>query len=132
MTEATTPVLDVAAVADRYVRFWNVGAAAELTEQTFTQDVEYCTPIGILSGPEALLDFRRQFGEHNTHYEFRLRSAAEGHHDRTRIQWEIATSAADPFAQGSDILTIDADGRVTAVTAFLDQAPEGFDPASHD
>ena len=132
MTDTTTPVLDTAAVADRYVRFWNPGAPAELTEKTFTPDVEYCTPIGVLSGPDALLDFRRQFAEHNTQYAFRVRTEPEGHHDRVRIQWEIATSAADPFAQGSDILTVDPAGRVAAVTAFLDRAPEGFDPTSHD
>lgn len=132
MTEATAPALDVAAVADRYVRFWNAGAPDDLTGQTFTPTVQYCTPIGLLSGPDALLDFRRQFGEHNTEYEFRLRSTPEGHHDRVRLQWEIATSAADPFAQGSDILTINPDGQVTGVTAFLDQAPAGFDPQAHD
>ncbi|MFH8381496.1 hypothetical protein ACH4E7_11205 [Kitasatospora sp. NPDC018058] len=35
------------------------------------------------------------------------------------------------FAAGTDVVQLDEDGRITAVTVFVDRAPEGFDAAAH-
>jgi hypothetical protein len=62
---------------------------------------------------------------------FRSRQEPEFHHDRARLKWEIMVGDTS-FAEGTDVLAFDADGRIDSVTAFLDRAPEGFDPHAHD
>ncbi|MFD8706791.1 hypothetical protein ACFV1W_30020 [Kitasatospora sp. NPDC059648] len=63
----------------------------------------------------------------------RLRRAPEVHHQRARVEWELLTGEAGDtsFATGTDIVQLDEDGRISAVTVFLDRAPEGFDAAAH-
>jgi len=133
MTETTTNAerIGLADAVERYVRFWNPDAAVDLTAEALDDDVEYCAPTGTLTGPAALVDFRRQFAEHMGKYEFRLRSKPDLHHDRARVSWDIVTPDAHPFAEGTDVLVVDDRGRIRAVTVFLDRAPEGFDPHDH-
>ncbi|GAB3754131.1 nuclear transport factor 2-like protein [Microlunatus parietis] len=112
---------------DTYLAFLNAAAPAE---QALTDDVEYAAPVGVLTGPAALIDFRDQFRDHFDAVAVRATEEPETHHDRARLRWEI-TVGGSRFAAGSDVITVAADGRVAAVTTFLDQAPEGFDPDAH-
>ncbi|GAA2761122.1 hypothetical protein GCM10010103_01630 [Streptomyces paradoxus] len=120
----------------QYVRFWNAPTEQEqleLAAAAFADGVEYRAEIGILSGTQALMDFRNQFVAHLGGAALRLRERPRVHHDRARLRWQILTEDGDgaPFATGTDVLHLDEDGRITSVTAFLDQAPEGFEPAAH-
>ncbi|WP_181807473.1 nuclear transport factor 2 family protein [Streptomyces shenzhenensis] len=122
---------------DQYVRFWNTGTEHEqraCAQAAFADGVEYRAQIGILSGTQALIDFRNQFAAHMGTVALRLREEPQVHHDRARLRWEILTGAdaETSFATGTDVLHLDADGRISSVTVFLDRAPEGFDPEAHD
>lgn len=122
------------AAVERYVRFWNTGKPAEqqeLAAETFTDEVRYHAVIGVFSGRQALIDFHDQFTGHMTDAVFRRRGEAQLHHDRGRLMWEIEVGAGKSFATGTDLLVFDTDGRISEVTAFLDRAPEGFDPRAH-
>ncbi|MCF6521742.1 nuclear transport factor 2 family protein [Streptomyces sp. JJ36] len=121
---------------EQYVRFWNAGTEEEqrrLAAAAFTDDVEYRAQIGVLSGAQALMDFRNQFADHMGTVALRPRRQPEVHHDRARFQWEILTGdgAGESFATGTDVLQFEEDGRISSVTVFLDRAPEGFDPEAH-
>jgi hypothetical protein len=121
---------------DQYVRFWNAGTEQEqheLAAATFADGVEYRAEIGILSGAQALMDFRNRFLAHRGGAALRLRERPRVHHHRARLRWQILTEDGDgaPFATGTDVIHLDEDGRITSVTAFLDRAPVGFDPAAH-
>ncbi|MFC8145301.1 nuclear transport factor 2 family protein [Streptomyces paradoxus] len=121
---------------DQYVRFWNAATEQEqheLAAAAFADGVEYRAETGILSGAQALMDFRNQFVAHMGGAALRLRERPRVHHDRARLRWQILTEGGDgaPFATGTDVIHLDEDGRITSVTAFLDQAPVGFDPAAH-
>ncbi|MEV6104931.1 nuclear transport factor 2 family protein [Streptomyces sp. NPDC051940] len=134
MTESTT---QAESVLDQYLGFWNAGAEEEqrrLAAAVFTQGVEYRAQIGVLSGAPALMDFRKQFAARMGTVALRPRRKPDVHHDRARLQWEILTGdgAGTSFATGTDVLQFDEDGRISAVTVFLDRAPEGFDAAAHD
>jgi hypothetical protein len=121
-------------VIDRYLRFWNSTSAEEWRHRapdTFTDDVEYVAPIGVLAGVEALIDFGVQFTDHVGAIEFRARDEVQIHHDRARLRWEIITGDDTSLATGTDVIVIGDDGKVRSVTAFLDRAPEGFDPHAH-
>lgn len=126
MTETLTTEA-VRAATDRYLRFWNAGQPAG---ETFVDDVEYAAPVGVLRGPAALIDFRDQFTGHVTGAALHPIGEPEAHHDRARLRWEIIV-AGERFAAGTDVTRVGADGRVEAVTSFLDQEPEGFRDHDH-
>jgi hypothetical protein len=50
----------------------------------------------------------------------------DGHHDTARFSWELVNEAdgSAPVA-GSDVITLDAEGRIRAVLGFLDRVPAG-------
>jgi hypothetical protein len=55
-------------------------------------------------------------------YLFRRAGVVDGHHDRVRFCWELATEGAPVVAKGTDFATV-AGARMTTVTGFIDQAP---------
>lgn len=121
---------------EQYVRFWNADTEREqrrLAAAALADGVEYRAEIGILSGAQALMDFRNQFVAHMGTAALRLRERPQIHHRRARLRWEILTGDGDgsSFATGTDVIRFDQDGRIDSVTVFLDRAPEGFDAEAH-
>ncbi|WP_208880099.1 isomerase [Streptomyces armeniacus] len=132
--EETADETAYGATVDHYVRFWNAGTPAEqrgLATATFADDVGYYAPVGVLSGAPALIGFHDEFTEHMGTVVFRARREPEIHHGRARLLWALDAAGKEPFATGTDVLVFDGDGRISTVTTFLDQAPEGFDPNAH-
>ncbi|MDT0377441.1 isomerase [Streptomyces sp. DSM 42041] len=134
MTRTTTdptpaPLTDAVA---RYLRFWNAppGQQEQLGADVFADDVTSVTPVGIRTGVGELAAFARHFREEAGAYELRARTEPDTHHDRARLRWELVVGGAS-FAEGTDVLVVDASGRIASVTAFLDRAPEGFDARAH-
>ena len=116
-------------IADRYVAFWNATDAEDrhrLATMTFTEDVEYHAPVGVLAGTAAMMGFRDEFLSHQPTAALVARRVPERHHDRMRFQWEIVVADDESFATGTDVLELDGEGRISSVTSFLDRAPEGF------
>ncbi|WP_157002705.1 nuclear transport factor 2 family protein [Agromyces laixinhei] len=129
MTETTTPAQDLAAV-EQYLKFWNASTSGQrqrLAAETFSEDVAYHVPLGVMHGQKELIGFLGRFAQQLPTYAFVARSQPERHHDRARLQWELMVGN-DSFATGTDVLEIDENGRIASVTGFLDRAPEGFDP----
>jgi SnoaL-like protein len=119
---------------ERYLQFWNSEPGEDqraLGRSVFNHLVSYRAPIGVRTGIDALVELTAEFAEHLPGLAVKARRDPDVHHDRARLQWEL-TRNGESFAEGTDILTFDADGRVASVTAFLDRAPEGFDPHAHD
>lgn len=131
MTTETTP-RSPAATAEAYVSFWNLDAEEQRTLGTtlFADDVARSTPIGESVGLEALIDFTRQFTEGVGEYTFVARAEPDAHHEHVRVRWEIRKEEGS-FAEGTDVLDLDGSGRIAAITAFIDRAPDGFDPDAH-
>jgi hypothetical protein len=130
--EAPDPSSALSAV-ERYVAFWNAASADEqrhLAATTFSDDVGYHAPVAVLRGADELIGFRNQFAQHSPGYVFRPRTEPQTHHGRARLQWELVV-AGKSFATGTDVLELDDDGHIVAITSFLDRAPEGFAHAGH-
>ncbi|MFC7219210.1 hypothetical protein ACFQLX_13685 [Streptomyces polyrhachis] len=87
--------------------------------------------LGVLTGAPALADFCDQFLDHMGPAVLRLREEPRLHHDRARLRWEILLGDGTSFAAGTDVVHLDGDGRISAITAFLDRTPEGFYPGAH-
>lgn len=117
----------------RYLEFWNSAADEQrrIAPEVFTADVDYRSPVGVMSGAEALIDFRTQFIGHVGEASFVARREPEAHNDRVRLLWEIRLADGTSFATGTDVLTLTEDGHIRSVSAFLDRAPEGFDHHDH-
>jgi hypothetical protein len=117
---------------ERYVDFWNAEFAADqsrLASLTFTECVEYHAPIGVLRGAGAMIDFRNEFALHQEGVRLRLTAEPEVLDDRARLRWEILVGPDQAsFAAGTDVVQFDEDGRISAVSAFVDRPPVGFDP----
>lgn len=123
---------------DRYVSFWNADTESEqrrLAAAVFADDIEYRALIGVLTGAQALIDFRNRFTGHMGDVALRLREQPQVHHDRARLRWEIlidnGVGGSTSFATGTDVIQLDEDGRIGSVIAFLDRAPDGFAPETH-
>ena len=119
---------------ERYLAFWNTGDAGEqarLARQTFTEDVEYHAPIGVLAGPEALIDFHDEFIGRARGAVLVSRQVPDRHRDRVRVKWEIVLPGEESFATGTDVLVLGEDDRIASVTSFLDRPPAGFGDEHH-
>lgn len=120
--------------AERYLAFWNTRAGEEqhrLATKTFTEDVTYSAPIGVLGGPAALIDFHDEFMRNMPGAAFVSRQVPERHHDRLRLKWEIVLPGEQSFATGTDTMVLAEDGRIASVTTFLDRPPAGFGQHDH-
>jgi hypothetical protein len=118
----------------RYLEFWNAEtpeARNRLATSTFTADVRYHAPIGVLEGTDALIAFRDQLVGHIGPVRYEARERPDAHHDRARVRWELRLADDASFATGTDVLVVEPDGRVSSITGFLDRAPDGFDPDAH-
>ncbi|MFC7342871.1 isomerase [Saccharopolyspora griseoalba] len=117
----------------QYVRFWNTGAEEQraLADEVFAEGVEYRALFGTRTGAQALMDFREELVAHVGEVSLRLREQPQVNDRHARLKWQILTDADAPFATGTDVIELDQDDRIRAVTVFLDQPPEGFE-AEHD
>ena len=49
----------------------------------------------------------------------------DAHHRQVRFRWGLGPQGADPVVIGSDVVVLDAAGRIAEVRGFLDVVPEG-------
>ncbi len=108
-----------------YIAMWNETdpeRRRELVARTVSEDAEYLDPVMTGAGVEGISAMiagaQAQFPGHR----FALASGPDAHHDRVRFSWSLAANGGDPVAVGVDFATIGADGRMRAVTGFLEPA----------
>jgi hypothetical protein len=51
-----------------------------------------------------------------------LAAGPDAHHDRVRFTWQLVAESGDAVATGVDFATVADDGRLRAVTGFLEAA----------
>jgi hypothetical protein len=113
----------------RYFEAWNAGdpvARTKAVAAAWTEDGSYTDPLADVSGHEDIAGVIAAAHERFPGFEFRLTGAVDGHHDTARFSWELV-SAADGSAPvaGSDVITLDGQGRIRSVLGFLDRVPAG-------
>ncbi|WP_121254427.1 nuclear transport factor 2 family protein [Nocardioides ferulae] len=127
-TEKPTESAGTTATAvSRYLRFWNCDPGPDqtaLAATVFHDDVHYLAPLGEWRGVPHLLELSARFAEHLGDVAFIARREPEVLRDRARLRWEIVRGD-DSFAEGTDLITVDQDGRIAEVITFLDRAPVG-------
>ncbi|MFI5933560.1 nuclear transport factor 2 family protein [Actinoplanes sp. NPDC051494] len=105
----------------KYLDIWNetdpVVRRAAIAD-VFAADVRYTDPLAAVTGPDGLdaviAGVHRQFPG----LAFTAGELDDAHHDQARFTWRLGEAV-----EGFDVITLDADGRISAVYGFLDRVP---------
>jgi hypothetical protein len=116
---------EITTVVDDYIAMWNepdAEARREIIARTWTEDATYVDPLMTGAGHDGLdamvAAARQQFPGHT----FRLAFGPDAHNDRVRFTWRlVAEDGGGTAAEGVDFGVVAGDGRLQAVTGFLEQ-----------
>ncbi|GAP46501.1 nuclear transport factor 2 family protein [Streptomyces azureus] len=113
----------------RYFEAWNAedpAARGKAVAAAWTEDGGYTDPLADVRGHEQIAALIAAAREQFPGLVFRLAGAVDGHHHIARFSWELVseTDGSAPVA-GSDVITLDEQGRIRAVLGFLDRMPAG-------
>jgi hypothetical protein len=107
----------------RYIEMWNETDPArrrELVAGTVSEDAEYLDPLMSGTGVDGISAMIGAAQQQYPGHRFSLVAEPDAHHDRVRFTWSLAPDGGAPIAIGHDFATVDGDGRLRAITGFLD------------
>ncbi|MEV0980092.1 nuclear transport factor 2 family protein [Streptomyces sp. NPDC049915] len=111
----------------RYFEAWNAPdaeARAKAVAAAWTTDGSYTDPLADVRGHDAIAALIAGAREQFPGFAFRLTGAVDGHHDTARFSWELVAEGDGPApVAGSDVVTLDGEGRIRSVLGFLDRVP---------
>jgi hypothetical protein len=114
---------DITTIVDNYIAAWNEADPSrrrEIVAETFTDDATYLDPLMSGEGQDGIdaliAGAQQQFPGHR----FELSPGPDAHHDRVRFAWSLLGEDG-PVAGGVDFATVADDGRLRAVTGFLER-----------
>ena len=113
-------------LALRYLTVWNATepeALRSAVAEVFTEEARYVDPLVDVRGRDAIAATVSAAHEQFPGWTFRLAGSAEGHHDQVRFSWELGPDGGPAPVAGSDVVELDAAGRITSVSGFLDRVP---------
>ena len=120
---------DVATTIDAYIAIWNETDAARrraLIAETWTEDATYVDPHASVGGAAEIGALVGAVQEQFPGHRFTLAGTPDAHHDVVRFTWHlVGQESGQTVAVGHDVGTLADDGRLRAVTGFLDPAPAG-------
>ncbi|KUL33978.1 polyketide cyclase [Streptomyces sp. NRRL F-4489] len=123
---APEQAIDHAAAAERYLAAWNAtdeGERKAAIAAAFTEEATYTDPLVEVAGHDglaaAIAGARQQFPG----FVFRPLGAVDGHHDIARFGWELVAPDGSAPVAGFDVVRLAGDGRIRAVSGFLDRVP---------
>lgn len=117
---------EITAVVDRYIATWNEADPVKrraLVAETWTANGTYVDPLMRGDGTDGIdamiAAAQQQFPGHR----FELSFGPDAHNDVVRFAWNlVGTETGATAAAGVDFATVAPDGRLQAVTGFLEQA----------
>jgi SnoaL-like protein len=115
---------DVSTVVDDYIAMWNEPTAErrrEIIVRTWSDDATYLDPIMAGDGHAGIDAMVAGAQQRSPGHRFELSAGPDAHHDRVRFAWRlVGENGGDPVAAGVDFATLADDGRLRAVTGFLE------------
>jgi hypothetical protein len=115
---------DLATLIDGYIATWNEKDSErrrELIARTFTDDASYLDPLMRGDGRDGIDAMIAGVQQQYADYRFKLAEGPDAHNDRVRFSWQLVASAGgEPVATGYDFGILADDGRLKAVTGFLE------------
>jgi hypothetical protein len=116
---------ELIAVVDGYIAMWNETDPERrrfIIEQTWTADGSYVDPHAEVAGAEGIGALVAAVQEQFPGHRFVLASGPDAHHDRVRFTWQLVAESGAAVATGLDVAVVADDGRLRAVTGFLEAA----------
>jgi ketosteroid isomerase-like protein len=114
---------DAAIVAEKYIAVWNEADQArrkDLLAKAWTEDATYIDPMMQGRGHDEIDAMIGAVHQRFPGHVFALHGLADGHGDRVRFSWSLGAAGAEPIARGTDFGVLAGDGRLKAITGFLD------------
>jgi hypothetical protein len=118
----TTP----AALADQYIAMWNEtdgDRRAEIIAAAWSTEGVFVDPTFEVSGHDGLTKMVETAHQMFPGYRFTRTTDVDEHHNRLRWTWELAAEGQKAVAGGTDVMTLDAEGKIREVVGFLNFAP---------
>jgi hypothetical protein len=110
-----------------YIAAWNetdAGRRRDIIARIWSEDGSYLDAHRDGTGHAAIDAMIGVVQQQFPGYRLRLSSSIEAHHDRVRFSWSAGgTEHAPLFIGGTDFATLTQDGRLRAVTGFIDATP---------
>jgi SnoaL-like domain len=116
---------DITTVIDDYIAAWNEADAdrrRELVARAFAGDATYLDPLVASEGTDGIAAMIAAVQQQYAGHRFVLAAGPDAHHDRVRFTWHLRDGGGGHVATGVDFATLDGDGRLQAVTGFLEAA----------
>lgn len=119
---------DLKAIAENYIAAWNEtdpAARRALVARTWTAGATYVDPMMQGEGHDGIAAMIAGVQSKFPGFRFTLDSAVDGYADHIRFSWACGPDGAPDMVRGTDFGVV-ADGRLKAVTGFLDRVPPGL------
>ena len=116
---------EVMTVVDGYIAMWNETdpeRRRSIIEETWTDDGSYVDPHADVEGADGIDALVAAVQEQFAGHRFVLAAGPDAHHDRVRFTWQLVADSGEAVATGVDFAVVADDGRLRAVTGFLEAA----------
>jgi hypothetical protein len=113
---------DIQKVVNDYIAIWNETDPERrraLIAETWTEDATYLDPLMSGEGSDGIDAMIAGAQAAYPGHSFELTSGPDLHHDRVRFAWRLVGNGG-PVADGVDFGLVAGDGRLEAVTGFLE------------
>lgn len=110
---------------DRYIASWNETDAAArraLIAEAWTDQGRYVDPVMAGEGVTGIDTMIAGVQARFPGFHMRRVTDVDAHNDRVRFGWALGPQGGDPVVGGVDFGVV-ADGRLSAITGFIDFAP---------
>ena len=118
---------DPKAVAERYIALWNETdptVRKQLLAQDWTDSASYVDPMARVRGVDEIDALIAGVQQRFPNFSFRLTGKPDGHGENVRFSWSLGPGDyVDAPIEGTDFAQLEEDGRIVAVTGFLDRVP---------
>jgi hypothetical protein len=117
---------DVETTVERWFTALNetdAGRRAPLVEQTWAPEGRWVDPPFEGQGHEAINGMVDAIYASYPDHRFRKASAVDAHHDSLRIGWELVSPDGNVVIAGTDVGTLNSDGRLARITGFFGPLP---------
>jgi|ERR1700761_7478201 hypothetical protein len=118
---------DVHAVASRYIELWNERTPSrrrEMLAANWADDAKYVDPLMSGNGHDGVDALIAGVQQRFPDFRFHLIGQPNGFGEHIRFSWGLGPKGADSPIKGTDFAVI-RDGRISSITGFLDQVPQG-------
>jgi SnoaL-like domain len=115
-------------IAARYIESWNEsdpGRRQALVAALWTEDATYLDPMMKAEGHQGIEALIGRVQGRFPEFRFTLSGRPDGYGDRLRFSWDLGPAGTEAVVQGTDFAVLAEDGRLRAVTGFIDRLPPG-------